>query len=138
MSEQCCPSCGAELRSAYTCRHRLDVLLKKRFDVDAIHYALGLSAFVLQHPSAFEDVEVAGAYLHLKWHFEEGASLAEVHKRLSRRFGKKGGAAPEKPPLPREWDYNIDDLEDGDGDEEHRVVAWARAALHDVRAAEPQ
>jgi hypothetical protein len=138
MSEQACPSCGAELRDARTCRHRLDVLLVKTFDVDAIHYALGVAAFVLQHARAFEPVEVKSAHLHLQWALEEGASLAEIEKRLRQRFGKKDTPAPSLPALPHEWSYTIDDLEDGDGDEERRVIAWARTVLRDVREATPQ
>ena len=138
MSEQNCPSCGAQLRDARTCRHRLDVLLVKTFDVDPSHYALGLGTFVLQHARAFDPVEVAGAHLHLKWALEEGSDLGEITRRLARRFGKDSDKKATLPAIPSEWTYSIDELEDGEGDEERRVVAWARATLADIRAATPQ
>jgi hypothetical protein len=137
-SEQCCPACGAQLRDARTCRQRLDVLLVKKFESDAAEYALAVSAFVLQHPDGFDEVDVASAHLHLRLTLEDGLDLAEVRKRLRRRFGKEGVDAPSKPAVPARWRYTIDELEDEDGDEGMRIVAWSRSVLKDLREATPQ
>ena len=138
MDEQCCPACGAQLRDARTCRHRLDVLLIKKFGADAAEYGLAVSAFVMQHAEGFDDVSVASAHLHLRWALEEGLDLGEIKRRLRRRFDKKNPDVPQKPPVPDTWSLTIDDLEDGEGDEHLRVQAWARSVLRDLRAATPQ